>query len=600
MRLRDILICAVGIVLVIVLLAVAGARLDFINSQRLEMKLITNEPLQNAPPSLAFATVAMGAFRGLVVDVLWMRADRLKEEGQFFDAKQLAEWITVLQPRFAQVWEFQAWNMAYNISVAIPASQPDQRWQWVKNGYELLRDRGIPMNPKSILLYRELGRIFQHKIGSTSDDDHKYYKLQLALAMEPLLGPADNDWFERLAKAPADLQQVVDDPNVSPFIAALKAADKTFDDDSQFVGNYLSLRQNPARFDPADFKVIDHFRGTKALADFDVFAKAWQLRNEWKLDPEMMQELNRTYGPVDFADPNKHYPLDWRHPDTHAIYWAVKGLRVAGRKDVKKTGPDAYTVDEENTDRIVAHSLQNLFRYGKIFIYDIKDERLSQQQQSGVASGLAVTKEIFLRPDLRMFDPYERAATKIIEKYDDPNDDFQDSHETQKRNMLSNALYAFYQAGHRQKAQKIYDRLRRLYSRPEFSNPSVEYYVRERLREEIKDISAAKADQMVMTMLREAYFRYAVRDDDEAFAIEKLAEEIHEAYNRHFGDEPRMMLPDFKVMRYVALRDFFNDELYPLVMRQNLLARIKIERPQIAEQFSQIEKQMLQQSQRSQ
>jgi hypothetical protein len=574
------------------------------------MKLITNEPLKNAPPSLAFATVAMGAFRGLVVDVLWMRADRLKEEGQFFDAKQLADWITVLQPRFAQVWEFQAWNMAYNISVAIPATQPDQRWQWVKNGYELLRDRGIPMNPKAILLYRELGRIFQHKIGSTSDDAHKYYKLQLALAMEPLLAPADppvgvvspladNDWFERLAKAPTDWRQMAADPNISSFITALKAADKTFGDDAQFIGNYLSLRQNPARFAPAAFEVIDRFRGTKALADFDVFAKAWQLRNVWKLDPEMMQELNRTYGPVDFADPNKHYPLDWRHPDTHAIYWAIKGLRVAGKKDVKKTGPDAYTIDEENTDRIVSQSLQNLFRYGKIFIYDIKNDQLSQQQ-SGVVSGPAVTKEIFLRPDLRMFDPYEKAATKIIEKYTDPNDNFQDSHETQKRNMLSNALYAFYQAGHTQQAQKIYDRLRQQYSRPEFSNPSVEYYVKRRLGEEIKDISAAKADQMITMMLREAYFRYALRDDDESYAVEKLAEELHDAYNQHFTDDPRLMLPDFKVMRYLSLLDFFNDEQYPLVMRQNLLARIRIERPQLAEQFSQLEQQMLQQSQQSQ
>jgi len=312
-----------------------------------------------------------------------------------------------------------------------------------------------------------------------------------------------------------------------------------------------------------------------------------------------MQELNRTYGPVDFADPNKHYPLDWRHPDTHAIYWAVKGLRVAGKKDVKKSGPDAYTIDEENTDRIVAHGLQNLFRYGKIFIYDIKDDQLSQQQ-SGVASSPAVTKEIFLRPDLRMFDPYEKAATKIIEKYTDPNDEFQDSHETQKRNMLSNALYAFYQAGHRQQAQKIYDRLREHYPRPEFSNPSVEYYVRQRLREEIKDISAARADQMITMMLHEVYFRYALRDDDESYAIEKLAEELHNAYNQHFSGEPRLMLPDFKVMRYLSLLDFFNDEQYPLVMRQNLLARIKIERPQLAEQFSQLEQQMLQQSQQSQ
>ncbi|MEE9370405.1 MAG: hypothetical protein V3W45_02935, partial [Sedimentisphaerales bacterium] len=153
MRLRDIIICFICIVLSAALLITAGMQLDFINSQRKEMKLIINEPLKNAPPSLAFATVAMGAFRGLVVDILWIRADKLKEQGQFFDAKQLAEWITILQPRFATVWEFQAWNMAYNISVAIPATQPQERWRWVKNGYELLRDKGISLNPKSILLY---------------------------------------------------------------------------------------------------------------------------------------------------------------------------------------------------------------------------------------------------------------------------------------------------------------------------------------------------------------------------------------------------------------------------------------------------------------
>jgi hypothetical protein len=275
---------------------------------------------------------------------------------------------------------------------------------------------------------------------------------------------------------------------------------------------------------------------------------------------------------------------------------------MAGNKKVKIEGRrEEYPVDEENTDRIVAHSLQNLFRYGKIFIYDIKNDQLLQGRQSGVESGPGISKELFLRPDLRMFDPYEKAATKIIEKYTDPNDpEFADSHETQKRNMLSNAVFAFYQSGHTRQAQKIYDRLRQQYSRPEFSSPSVDVYVKQLLGEEIKEITAAKADQMVTTMLREAYFRYAMREDDEAFAREKLAEELHDAFNEHFKDDPRLMLPDFKVMRYVSLLDFFNDEMYPPVMRQNLLARIRIERPGLAEQLSQIEQQMQQQLQQQQ
>jgi len=599
MRLRDKLIIAVCVVLAVALLTVAGMRLDFINSQRVEMKLISNEPLQNAPPSLAFATVAMGAFRGLVVDVLWMRADKLKEQGQYFDARQLAEWITVLQPRFAQVWAFQAWNMAYNISVAIPAEQPDQRWQWVKNGYELLRDKGIPLNPKSIGLYRELGRIFQHKIGSNSDDDHKYYKLQLALAMEPLLGKADNAWFESLANAPADWGRIAADTDVAPFIAALKAADKNFEDDSRFVGNYLSLRQNPARFDPAAFKVIDRFRGTKTLEKFDVFAKAWQLRNVWKLDPVLMLELNRTYGPTDFNDPNKHFPLDWRHPDVHAIYWAVQGLRVAGKKDVVKVGRGVFPVDEINTDRIVAHSLQNLFRYGKIFLYDVNDTAPSPQG-SQAAAAPRLTKDIFLRADFRMFDPYNKAITEIIYKYNKGDDKSDDSHMVGHRNMLTNALTMFYQAGHRQKAQKIYDYVRQLYPRPEFNEPAVESYIIQQIRKDLKTITITKAMDTIMPMLREAYFRYALRDDDASYAIEKMAEDIYNVYTKEYGDEARLRLPEFKVMRFNAILDFFNDQEYPLTMRQNLIARIKVEKPQLAEQFAQMEQQMLQESQQEQ
>jgi hypothetical protein len=599
MRLRDKLIIAVCVVLTVVLLTVAGSRLDFINSQRVEMKLISNEPLQNAPPSLAFATVAMGAFRGLVVDVLWMRADKLKEQGQYFDARQLAEWITVLQPRFAQVWAFQAWNMAYNISVAIPAEQPDQRWQWVKNGYELLRDKGIPLNPRSIGLYRELGRIFQHKIGSNSDDAHKYYKLQIALAMEPLLGKADNAWFESIAKAPADWSQIAADTDVSPFIAALKAADKNFEDDSRFVGNYLSLRQNPSRFDPAAFKIIDRFRGTKTLEKFDVFAKAWQLRNVWKLDPVLMLELNRTYGPTDFNDPNKHFPLDWRHPDVHAIYWAVQGLRVAGKKDVVKLGRGEFPVDEINTDRVVAHSLQNLFRYGKIFLYDVNDNTPSPQG-SQAAAAPRPTKDIFLRADFRMFDPYNKAITEIIRKYNAGDDQSDDSHMIGHRNMLTNALTMFYQAGHRAKAQKIYDYVRQLYPRPEFSDPAVESYIIQQIRKDLKTITITKAMDMIMPMLREAYFRYALRDDDASYAIEKMAEDVYNVYTKEYGDEARLRLPEFKIMRFNAIIDFFDDQQYPLTMRQNLFGRIKVERPQLAEQLVQFAQQMDQELQQQQ
>ncbi len=584
MRARDIIICVLTAVLGIGLLIVAGSGLDYINAQRKEMNLVINEPLENAPPSLAFATVALGAFRGLIVDVLWIRADTLKQKGQFFDAKQLAEWIVTLQPRFSKVWEFHAWNMAYNISVAIPASQPEQRWQWVKNGYELLRDRGIPLNPTDIALYRQLAWTFQHKIGGITDDAHEYYKLQLAEAMQPLLGKADEDFFQALIDAPKQWSQITADANVAEFVAALKAADPNFAESKDFVSNYLALRQSPGEFKEA-FRVIDDYRGTKTLAGFDIFAKAYQLRNEWKLEPELMQQINKTYGPTSFTDPNHRLPMDWRHPDVHAIYWAVKGLQAGSKEEID--------IDEANTDRIVNHSLQNLYRNGKIFIY----KQTPLERFDDRSPGMTVT--IYQRPDLRMFDSYNKSLLATLEKYKERPGTYE-SMQGGHRNMLKNAVLTFYQAGHMDKATEVYNQLRKLYPRDEFKVDLVTY-VRNRLREELEQLGITNAKEIVQMMLRESYFKYAMHEDDEASGLEKMAEEVRRIYMASFkGEEHRIGMPEFSMLRYLALFDFLNDPAYPPTLRFALRSRIRLERPELSELLEKQEKIYLQAEQQQQ
>src|SRR5439155_26327010 len=87
---------------------------------------------ESAPPVLQFTTVALGGFRGLIANILWVRATELQDEDKFFEMVQLADWITKLEPRFVQVWLVQAWNMAYNISVKFP--EPSDRLRWVQRG----------------------------------------------------------------------------------------------------------------------------------------------------------------------------------------------------------------------------------------------------------------------------------------------------------------------------------------------------------------------------------------------------------------------------------------------------------------------------------
>lgn len=575
MKWRDRLIVLVSAIFGCGLLGLAGTRLAPLTQSRQQMGLVATTPLENAPPSLAFATVAMGAFRGLVVDILWMRADRLKEKGQFFDAKQLAEWITTLQPRFAAVWDFHAWNMAYNISVAVPNTQWEERWRWVRNGYELLRDKAIPLNPKSILLYRSMAWIFQHKMGGVADDCHRHYKRELALAMRALLGdPETNETFAKLADAPKDMEALLQDPGVASLIEKLRASDKVFAeaDNKTFVATYLTLRQNPQKFNPKVFAVIDEFRGRDALDRFDLFARAFQLRNEWKMDITFMQELNKMYGRTNIDDPNNRQPLNWEHPDAHAIYWAVLGLKVAGR-------PGQYLIDEKNTDRIVFHGLQALYRQGDIILYGAPGE----------------LPTVFLQPDLQMFDSCNEVWKQDIAKYEALEKGNPKAVRGGHANFLENAVELFYRAGHKQKAGEIYLQLRREYSTgshsSDYSMPMVEF-VHARINEELDKISDKDAAEQILMSLHEAYFQYAVRRDSEAESRENWANDIYTLYQKKYGQgEPgRMGLPSFELIRYAAFMAFMTDQNYPDILRRNLAARIQLERPELFKQLMEQDK----------
>ena len=140
-----------------------------------------------APPLVNFASVVLGGFRGILADVLWLRADAMQEQRRFVELVQLADWITALEPRNEEVWVFHAWNMAYNVSYLMAGDA--ERWNWVRRGISLLRDRGLPLNPRSATLMRELGWIFQHKIGMDADDAHAHYRRRWALEAGSCLGP---------------------------------------------------------------------------------------------------------------------------------------------------------------------------------------------------------------------------------------------------------------------------------------------------------------------------------------------------------------------------------------------------------------------------
>ncbi|MCU0785175.1 MAG: hypothetical protein MUF81_14230 [Verrucomicrobia bacterium] len=176
-----------------------------LNRDRERLGLTRVEPLKNAPPVLAFTTVALGGFRGLVANALWIRANELQDEDKFFEAMQLADWITKLEPHFPQVWAYMAWNMAYNISVKFKDAA--DRWRWVRAGFELLRDEGLRYNPNETLIYRELAWIFQHKMGANLDDANVVYKQEWLKEMARVFGRKTPDLDELITPTTDDARQ---------------------------------------------------------------------------------------------------------------------------------------------------------------------------------------------------------------------------------------------------------------------------------------------------------------------------------------------------------------------------------------------------------
>ena len=134
-----------------------------INRLRVEENIVEVEVFEATTPTDVWGTLLLGGFRGIAVNIVWVRAMRLQWiEKEFFELVALYEIIQALQPRFPLVWSFSAWNMAYNIAALVDT--PEEEWKWIQAGISDLKE-GIKRNPRSFRLPLELGLIYLCPLG---------------------------------------------------------------------------------------------------------------------------------------------------------------------------------------------------------------------------------------------------------------------------------------------------------------------------------------------------------------------------------------------------------------------------------------------------
>ncbi|MFH0938126.1 MAG: hypothetical protein V1899_02430 [Planctomycetota bacterium] len=138
----------------------------YVERRRVEQNLIMTDPGNKVALESGF--LALGGFRGLLVDILWVRAIRLQDNARYYELKLLCDLIQRLQPSFTQVHAFLAFNQSYNL--AFRAISPEDKWYWITSGLATL-EKGLERNRHHYSLWFELGmqyadRLSDVKIGS--------------------------------------------------------------------------------------------------------------------------------------------------------------------------------------------------------------------------------------------------------------------------------------------------------------------------------------------------------------------------------------------------------------------------------------------------
>jgi hypothetical protein len=543
------------------------------------------------PPQVAIG-IAMGAFRGLFVNFLWVRANTLKEEGKYHEAMDLAKAITTLQPRFPDVWVFHAWNMAYNISVTTHTL--DERWAWVNRGIDLLRQKGVVYNPTDLAIHKELGWIFLHKISGYMDDANPDYKRRLALEWTLVLGDPPPfraresredaiaryvEWLTPIDEAPGSLDTLIDqDPAVAALVNAYtETVSPVIDRD--FLGRYarhMALRRSGRReFLLARFRNANTFgpraEAMEKLLDNPDFDDAWApllahvrkrvLIDEYNMQPGQMIRFTQKYG-----------PLDWRHAASHAVYWVARGVEGAL---TRRSLHNERDYDFVNTDRITIQAVQDLFRSGQIY-FDFVGIVANPTDAKAVYIGF--NNPHFVKTYQIILDEL-RARAGVYERTNATNETpgrIYTIYSAGYENFMKDVIRYYYRMGMKDKATQLKDELGQ-WEGMNTNNPDraahyaqdIETFVRLELRERLETPQVVATE--VQGALIAAYIYGLLLDDQELFddnmAYAKL---VH----RNYFDKQAVvnpMAPDMSRMESQLDVDFEIVEAWAFVSTMAML-----------------------------
>ena len=140
-------------------------------AQKRDQFTLGEASLGNVDPSSSTMNLVLFGLRGVATNVLWTDAMDAKDKKDWARLRSDVDSITLLQPHFEKVWDFQGWNLAYN--VAAEWDNVEDRWYWVKEGTKFVMG-GVDRNERSPDLRYKVAQIMGQKIGNA--DEKTFYR----------------------------------------------------------------------------------------------------------------------------------------------------------------------------------------------------------------------------------------------------------------------------------------------------------------------------------------------------------------------------------------------------------------------------------------
>jgi hypothetical protein len=244
-----------------------------------------------------------------------------------------------------------------------------------------------------------------------------------------------------------------------------------------------------------------------------------KLKEVYKMDPKVVQQVDEEYG-----------PFDWRLPDAHAVYWAELG-RIYGRPE-----------DQETLRRSVYQSLQQMsFRGGAL------DSSITNWTE----------QNFILWPNLDQIPVINSAYFKMIGEETNNPHGLQQNMQTAHKNFVKQAIYLLYEDGREHAAEQWFNYLKSTYTNAfvgKEANMSLDDWAVSQVMSDMNDTDQNKTEAAIQGMFDREFY-YLIHDNtSQAANYSNMAKKIWNHYTKKIGKatDPRLALKPIAQLQQFA------------------------------------------------